>query len=46
MLVIYGYGVRHPQLRCLLTCLLSMVLALDILCYGYINNVCYLWFRL
>jgi len=42
MFVIYGSGVRHPQLRRLLTCLLSVVPELDILTYGHCNTVCYL----
>ena len=45
MFEIYGSGVRHPQLRRLLYCLLSIFSALDILSYGQGNNVCYLWFR-
>ena len=45
MFVIYGSGVRHPQFRRLLNCLLQMVPALDILSYGHCYNVCYIWFR-
>ena len=45
MFVIYGSGVSHLKLWRLLTCLLSMVPALDILSYGHCNTVCFLWFR-
>jgi len=45
MFVIYGSGVRHPQLLRLLKRLLFIVPALDILSYGVCFNVCYLWFR-
>ena len=44
LFVIYDSGVRHPQLRHLLYCLLSIISALDILSYGQGNNVCYLQF--
>jgi len=45
MFVIYGSGVRYPQLGRLLKRVLSMVPALDILSFGVCLNVCYLWFR-
>ena len=45
MFVIYGSSVKHLKLRCLLTCLLSIVPALDILSYGHCTTVCFLWFR-
>jgi len=42
MFVIYGSGVRYPQFRRLLNCLLSMIPALDILSYGIYYIICYL----
>jgi len=35
--VIYSSGIRHPQLRRLLKCLLSMVPALDILSKAFVK---------
>ena len=42
LFVIYDSSVRHPQLRRLVKCLLTMVPALDILSYGVYYIVCYL----